>query len=67
MTLYIISSQYLQLPRLPQTKQLSLVGLDFTLTVSTLNTCNCPLLQVGYKAEASDYHYNTIKRRLDHN
>ena len=34
------------LPRIPQTKQLSLVGLDFTLTVSTLNTCNCPLLQV---------------------
>jgi len=33
------------LPRIPQTKQLSLVGLDFTLTVSTLNTCNCPLLQ----------------------
>ena len=32
---------------MPQTKQLSLVGLDFTLTVSTLNTCNCPLLQVG--------------------
>ena len=35
------------LPRIPQTKSLSLVGLDFTLTVSTLNTCNCPLLQVS--------------------
>ena len=34
------------LPRIPQTKVLSLVGLDYTLTVSTLNTCNCPLLQV---------------------
>ena len=34
------------LPRVPQTKTLSLVGLDFTLTVSSLNTCNCPLLQV---------------------
>jgi len=33
------------LPRIPQTKKLSLVGLDFTMTVSTLNTCNCPLLQ----------------------
>ena len=37
------------LPRIPQTKSLSLVGLDFTLTVSTLNTCNCPLLQVSPK------------------
>ena len=34
------------LPRIPQTKQLSLAGLDFTLTVSSLNTSNCPLLQV---------------------
>ena len=33
------------LPRIAQTKKLSLVGLDFTMTVSTLNTCNCPLLQ----------------------
>ena len=33
------------LPRIPQTKLLSLAGLDFTLTVSSLNTSNCPLLQ----------------------
>jgi len=45
------------LPRIPQTKQLSLVGLDFTLTVSTLNTCNCPLLQelnLSYVANLTD-------------
>ena len=34
------------LPRIPQTRQLSLAGLDFSLTVSSLNTSNCPLLQV---------------------
>merc|ERR1712013_941842 len=33
------------LPRIPQTKDLSLVGLEFNMTVSALNTCNCPLLQ----------------------
>ena len=49
------------LPRIPQTKDLSLVrfslkdsnektsnkvGLEYNMTVSALNTCNCPLLQV---------------------
>jgi len=33
------------LPRIPQTKDLSLVGLEYTMTVSALNTCNCPMLQ----------------------
>jgi F-box/leucine-rich repeat protein 10/11 len=33
------------LPRIPQTKDLSLVGLEYNMTVSALNTCNCPLLQ----------------------
>ena len=34
------------LPLLPQTKDLSLVGLEYNMTVSALNTCNCPMLQV---------------------
>merc|ERR1712059_13403 len=33
------------LPRIPQTKQLSLVGLEYNMSVSALNTCNCPMLQ----------------------
>jgi len=33
------------LPRIPQTKDLSLVGLEYNMTVSALNTCNCPMLQ----------------------
>ena len=34
------------LPRIPQTTDLSLVGLEFSMTVSALSTCNCPMLQV---------------------
>ena len=32
--------------RIPQTKALSMVGLEFGLQVSPLTTCNCPMLQV---------------------
>ena len=45
------------LPRLPQTKSLSLAGLEFNLTVSALATCNCPVLQeldLSYVANLSD-------------
>ena len=34
------------LPRIPQTKDLSLVGLEYNMTVFALNTCKCPMLQV---------------------
>jgi len=42
-----IGKQHLNwlLPRIPQTKDLSVAGLDYTPTVATLNTCNAPLLQ----------------------
>jgi hypothetical protein len=34
--------------RIPQTKELSMVGLEFGLQVSPLTTCNCPMLQVCF-------------------
>jgi hypothetical protein len=34
--------------RIPQTKELSMVGLEFGLQVSPLTTCNCPMLQVFF-------------------
>jgi len=45
------------LPRLPQTRSLSVVGLEFNLTVSALATCNCPVLQelnLSYVANLTD-------------
>ena len=45
------------LPRLPQTKSLSLVGLEYNLTVSAMTTCNCPVLHeldLSYVANLSD-------------
>jgi hypothetical protein len=35
------------LPRIPQTKDISLVGLEYNMAVSALKTCNCPMLQVS--------------------
>jgi len=45
------------LPRIPQTKDLSLVGLEYNMTVSALSTCNCPMLQelnLSFVANLSD-------------
>jgi len=45
------------LPRLPQTRSLSVVGLEFNMTVSALATCNCPVLQelnLSYVANLTD-------------
>jgi hypothetical protein len=41
------------LPRIPQTKDLSLVGLEYNIKVSALNTCNCPMLQVRMQQSRS--------------
>jgi len=45
------------LPKIPETTRLSLVGLEFNMTVSALNTCNCPALQsltLSYVANLTD-------------
>jgi len=43
-----IGKQHLNwlLPRIPQTKELSMIGLEYNTAVSSLNTCNAPMLQV---------------------
>jgi len=45
------------LPKIPETTRLCLVGLEFNMTVSALNTCNCPALQslnLSYVANLTD-------------
>jgi len=61
-----IGKQHLNwlLPRIPQTKELSLVGLDYNPTVSVLNTCNCPMLQVLNLSHVTSLTDNALHKLL---
>jgi len=61
-----IGKQHLNwlLPRIPQTKELSLVGLDYRTTVSSINTCNCPMLQVLNLSHMSNMTDNGLHKLL---
>merc|ERR1719309_1843383 len=52
------------LPRIPQTKELSMVGLEYNTTVSSLNTCNAPMLQVLNLTNVTSLTDNSLHKLL---
>eukprot|EP00088_Acartia_fossae_P039647 TRINITY_DN4126_c0_g1_i2.p1 TRINITY_DN4126_c0_g1~~TRINITY_DN4126_c0_g1_i2.p1 ORF type:complete len:935 (+),score=174.46 TRINITY_DN4126_c0_g1_i2:37-2841(+) len=52
------------LPRLPQTKEISMAGLDYLATVVSLSTCNTPLLQVLNLSHVSNLTDTSIYKLL---